>query len=77
MALTIIDSNALFNSYNQSKYSNKLLESAWQFEIYRAISKCLPKGIYISPEVGRIFCQGGFVDLYIPTYKWAIELLIE
>lgn len=31
--------------------------------------ECLPKGVYVSPEVGKSFTDSGFVDLYIPEYQ--------
>lgn len=44
--------------------------------MFKSISKFLPKDIYVSSEVGRVFCNDGLVDFYIPAYSWAIELLI-
>lgn len=76
-ALSNIDSKILLNSYSQNKYSNRLLEKAWHFELYRSICKCLPKDIYVSPEVGKSFTDNGMVDLYIPRYQWALELLVN
>lgn len=76
-AMANIDTETLLNSCTLNKYSNKLLEKAWHFELYRSICDCLPKDIYVSPEVGKAFTDNGIVDLYIPRYQWAIELLID
>lgn len=76
-ALSKINSEILFNSYNQSKYADRILESACHFELYRAICKCLPPGIHVSPHIGKVFGNDGIVDLYIAKYKWAIDLLID
>lgn len=76
ISLSKIDSDSLLMSYSQSKYFNKISEKGWQAEMLKSISKCLPEGIYVSSEVGRVFCDDGSVDFYIPAYNWAIELLI-
>lgn len=76
-AICNIDSNSLINNYGQTKYCNKIMERVWQSELYKSISKCLPDGVYISNEVGKVFTNDGIVDLYIPSYKWAVELLID
>ena len=76
-ALTRINSKALTNNLGCSKDGKKLLERAWQMELYRAIYSCLPDGIYISPDVGHIFSVDGFVDFYITELQWAIELVID
>jgi hypothetical protein len=34
-------------------------------------------GIDVSLEVGRMFCNSGTIDLYIPEREWAVELLVD
>lgn len=53
------------------------MESIWHFELYRVLCNILPDNIYISPEVGKAFCDNGSIDLYIPFYCWGIELLVD
>lgn len=76
-AFSIIDSDDLLDCYNKSKYSDKILEDSWHFELHRTIRKCLPKGVRVYTEVGKIFTDKGSIDLYIPMYQWGIELLID
>jgi hypothetical protein len=76
-ALSRINSEALTNNLGCSRDGKKLLERAWQMEIYRAIYSCLPYGIHLSPDVGHVFEVDGFIDFYITELQWAIELLID
>lgn len=76
-AIANIDPNKLMNSCSMSTYNHKILERAWQDEILRAVDDCLPKDINIHSEVGKAYCDEGVVDLYIPVYQWAIEVLID
>lgn len=76
-ALTNIDSKKLINTFNLSKYGDKVLERTWQFEMYKALEKCLPGNINMSVEVGGLFTDEGIVDLYVHEYEWAIELLLD
>ena len=41
------------------------------------IYNCLPNGMNLSPDVGRLFPTNGLVDFYITEPQWAIELLID
>lgn len=68
-ALTNINPEILIGSFNKSRYEDRVLESAWHFELYRTICICLPSGVYVSPQVGKIFGDEGIVDLYISKYK--------
>lgn len=77
VAFSSIDSDNLLNSCNRSKYCDKILERAWQYELQRSISEYLPTGVYVSSEVGKMFSDDGIVDLYIREYGWAIELLVD
>lgn len=76
-ALSNINSNNIINSFHLSKKNQKVLEKAWQFELYKSLCNCLPDNVYVSPEVGSLFCDNGIVDLYIPGYEWAVELLVD
>ncbi|CAG8667449.1 9231_t:CDS:1, partial [Ambispora leptoticha] len=76
-ALSNIDSNILKNNCNKSKDGRRLLESAWQVELYRTIYDHLPENVTISVEVGKLFTNDGVLDLYIPELQYAIEILID
>lgn len=76
-AFSKINIKNILNSDSMSKFGNRISEKAWQFELYNSINKCIPYGIYVSPEVGKIYCDSGVVDLYISAYGWAIELLVD
>lgn len=78
-AFSNINPNNIMKSLALSKYNNKKkLESIWHFELYRVLCKILPEDVYISPEVGKVFCDNGSIDLYIPpSYCWGIELLVD
>jgi hypothetical protein len=52
-------------------------ESLFQMEFYRGLHKVLGGEVLPSPEFGTKGHSGsGAVDLYIPGYKFAIELLL-
>jgi hypothetical protein len=54
------------------------LERTWQMEFYRIVWPLLPKGTYLSADVGSVFGSTGKLDFYINTKKkWGIELLRE
>ncbi|CAH1767234.1 402_t:CDS:2, partial [Entrophospora sp. SA101] len=76
-ALSKIDSNAFLNSHGKSKDGKKILERLWQVELYCALKEHLYEKANISLEVGRMYCDDGIIDLYIPKYGWGIELLID
>jgi len=57
---------------------NRLLERTWQMEFYRIAWSLLPKGTYLSADVGSVFGSSGQLDFYVNTQKkWGIELLRE
>ena len=54
------------------------LERTWQMEFYRIAWSLLPKGTYLSADVGSVFGSTGKLDFYVNTKKkWGIELLRE
>ncbi|CAJ0638309.1 7199_t:CDS:2, partial [Entrophospora sp. SA101] len=69
-ALSKIDSNAFLNSHGKSKDGKKILERLWQVELYCALKEHLYEKANISLEVGRMYCDDGIIDLYIP--KWQV-----
>jgi len=57
---------------------NRPLERTWQMEFYRIAWSLLPKGTYLSADVGSVFGSTGQLDFYVNTKKkWGIELLRE
>ncbi|CAJ0823737.1 20476_t:CDS:2 [Entrophospora sp. SA101] len=68
-ALSKIDSNAFLNSHGKSKDGKKILERLWQVELYCALKEHLYEKANISLEVGRMYCDDGIIDLYIPKMK--------
>jgi len=54
------------------------LERTWQMEFYRIAWSHLPRGTYLSADVGSVFGSNGQLDFYVNTQKkWGIELLRE
>lgn len=76
-AISNINPDNILKTLSLSKYNDRILESLWHFEFYRILYDLLPRDIRISPEFGKIFTDGGSIDLYIPFYGWAIELLVD
>ena len=55
--------------------NNLLLERTWQMEFYRIAWSLLPKGTYLSADVGSVFGSTESQVFYVnTTKKWGIEL---
>jgi hypothetical protein len=58
-----------------------LLERAWQMEFYKAVYQVTPLSFSISPDVGKVFGDSGFIDFTVHSPNmdifWGVELLRE
>lgn len=76
-ALMNIDSRKLLNTFNISKYGDKVLKRIRQFEMYKALEKCLPVNINIISRSWCIISDEEIVDLNVHESELAIELLLN
>ncbi|CAB4396464.1 unnamed protein product [Rhizophagus irregularis] len=72
---TNMNPKILQNSKDKGK-DGRLFERVWQMEFYHASLQVLPKDIYPSVDVGKVFGSKEYVDFYVNDKRhWAIELL--
>ncbi|KAJ3193113.1 hypothetical protein HK101_005403 [Irineochytrium annulatum] len=80
-ALLAIDYKHLKESLGKTKKTDILLERAWQMAFYRAVIRCTPHDLFISPDVGALFNTAGAIDFTVHSKDmstfWGIELLRE
>src|SRR5262249_38281710 len=73
-----IDAHVLRETLGTGQYG-RILERTWQMEFYRVASQILPRGYFISPDVGAVFGSNGYLDFWVErpgeTGGWAIEVL--
>ncbi|CAJ0746553.1 15394_t:CDS:2 [Entrophospora sp. SA101] len=69
LALSNLNQKVLNRSFSHSKDGRKVLERAWQAEMYHSLYECLSEDACVLPEIRKIFSDDGIIDFYIQEYQ--------